>query len=178
MSVSTGKGDRGRTGLLFGHRVPKDSARIEANGTLDELNAILGLAKAAIRRKWVKDIIHTCQRDIFIASSEIASLPRELPRLELRIDKERITWIESTIHDLEKTLTLEVCCFLIPGGNEREALLDVARCVARRAERLVVGLHRKKAVPNARVLAYLNRLSDLLWLLARAEEQKHVPFKA
>ncbi len=178
MSISTRKGDRGWTGLLFGHRVRKNSTRIEANGALDELNSFLGLAKSRIRRTWIKEIIHTCQRDIFIVSSEIAVLPREVSKLQLRVDAERVGWLEDQLTAVEARVQVPGCCFLIAGESHSSALLDVCRCVARRAERLVVGLYRKKAVRNARLLQYLNRLSDLLWLLARAEEKKHTPFAA
>ena len=178
MSITTKTGDKGWTDLLFERRVRKDTARLEAYGTLDELNSFLGLAKSQVRRKWVKECIHRCQFDIFIVSSEIAVFPQDSKRLEYRVDRPRVRWLEEQIEQLEGKLELEECCFLIPGESRTSALLDVCRCLARRGERLAVGLHHRKALGNALVLTYLNRLSDLLYLLARAEEPKHKKFSA
>ena len=163
MGVTTGTGDKGWSRLCFGHRVRKDALRLHAYGTLDELNSYLGLAKCKIRKKQVKQLIHSLQRDIFIFCSELATLPRDLRRLERRVDG---------------TMKLKECCFFIPGEGEPSALLDICRCVARRAERYVATLRRRKAVTNPHVLIYLNRLSDLLYLLARSEEKAHTPFVA
>ena len=151
--------------------------RLEAVGTLDELNAFMGLAKASVRRKWVKALLHSCQRDLFIVASELAALPRDLGRLEFRVDDARVRRVEKEIEKLERTVKLEDGCFLIPGQSKTSALLDVCRCVARRAERRVVAIRRRMTVPQP-VVAYLTRLSTLLYLLARCEEKARARFVA
>ncbi len=178
MSVTTGRGDSGWTDLLFGGRARKDDLRIHAVGTLDELNSLLGLAKASIRDKKTRQTIHSIQRDIFIVSSELITLPRNLRRLELRVDDSYVKRLEASTAALERKVKLTECCFLIPGESATSALLDVCRTVARRAERLVVALRRAKAVPNRSVPVYLNRLSDLLYMMARTEERSRKPFVA
>jgi len=178
MSVVTKTGDRGWTGMLFGARVRKDDLRVHAVGTLDELNSFLGLARCVVRRRRVKRVILAVQRDLFIVSSELITLPRDLGRLEFRVDEKRVKRLEAEIERLEKSLKLEECCFLIPGEDKSSALLDICRSVARRAERLAATLRRRGGVPNRSVMLYLNRLSDLLYLLARAEEQRHRAFVA
>ena len=177
MTSGTKMGDRGYTELLFGRRVRKDDPRVEACGTLDELNAFMGLAKASVRRKWVKALLHSCQRDLFIVASELAALPRDLRRLEFRVDEARVRRIEEEIETLEQKVKQEDGCFLIPGESKTSALLDVCRCVTRRAERQAVAIRRRMAVPQP-VAAYLNRLSDLLYLLARCEEKTRARFVA
>jgi cob(I)alamin adenosyltransferase len=178
VSVTTKRGDSGWTDLLFGGRVRKDDLRIHAVGTLDELNSLLGLAKASIRAKKTRQVIHAIQRDIFIVSSELITLPRNLKRLELRVGEADVKRLEDLTAALERKVKLTECCFLIPGESAASALLDVCRTVARRAERLVVALRRSKAVPNRSVPVYLNRLSDLLYMLARTEERNHKDFIA
>jgi len=176
MSVTTRRGDSGSTDLLFGGRVRKDDPRIHAVGALDELNALLGLAKASLRNRKMRAAIHAIQRDLFILSSELITLPRNLRRLELRVDAASVDRLEELTRALERKLKLKECCFLIPGESAGSALLDVCRTVARRAERSVVTLRRRKAVPNRHVAAYLNRLSDLLFVMARAQEPRHTRF--
>jgi cob(I)alamin adenosyltransferase len=178
MSVTTKTGDRGWTKLLFGRSARKDSPRVEAYGTVDELVSVMGLAKSHLRRKSAKDAIHALQHDLFILASEIAVLPRDRKRLEYRIDADSVRSLEKRIAELEDKLKLEECCFLIPGEDKASAFLDVARTVARRAERLVAGLARRRKSANPHVAAYLNRLSDLLYLMARAEEKRHRRFRA
>lgn len=178
MSVTTKRGDSGWTDMLFGGRVRKDHLRVHAVGTLDELNSLLGLAKATVRRKRLRRIIHAVQWDLFIVSSEVITLPRNLARLERRVDDKSVKRLNSLIVEFERKIKLEGCCFLIPGENKASALLDVCRTVARRAERLAVALRWRNNVPNRRVLAYLNRLSDLLYVLARSEERSHTKFVA
>ena len=178
MSVTTKTGDQGWTKLLFDRRIRKDDRRVEAYGAVDELNSFLGLAKAKLRSRSAKKLIHSVQWELFIVGSELATLPRDLKRLELRVDEKRVRRLEEEIAKREKRLKLEHCCFLIPGDNETSALLDVCRCVCRRAERAVVRLRARKGVTNPLVPIYLNRLSDLLFLLAHAEEKKHEVFSA
>lgn len=178
MEVTTKKGDRGWTDLLFGGRVRKDDLRFDAVGTLDELNSFLGLAKCAARRAEIRKLIHVIQNDLFILCSELVTRPAALTRLEFRVDERRMLRLEEALREYQRKVPLKGCCFLIPGENESSARLDVCRTITRRAERLVVALRRRRCVPNRFVPVYLNRLSDLLYLLARAEEKKHRAFVA
>jgi len=178
MTVTTQKGDSGRTFLMFDRPVRKDALRVDAYGTIDELVSFLGLAKSLVRSKAVRALLHECQRDLFIVASELATEVRDLKRLEFRVGARRVQWIEEQIRRREKRLQLKECCFIIPGGSTASALLDVCRAVARRAERLAWALRRRQQVPNQHVLVYLNRLSDLLWLLARGEEKAPARFVA
>jgi len=175
VGITTRKGDRGWSELLFGRRVRKDDLRLRAVGTLDELNSFLGLARCKARRKWVRDLILSCQHDLFIVGSELAALPKDLRRLEARVDEGMLARMEEAVQELERRVKLKEGCFLIPGEGEVSALLDVCRCVARRAEREVVMVRRRLAVAPG-VLVYLNRLSDLLYLLARSEGRMRTKF--
>ena len=170
MGVTTRIGDRGWTRLMFGRRVRKDDARMEAIGTLDELNSSLGLARSALRKKRAKRIILEIQHDLIVLSSEIAAWPLDVRRIEKRVEAAMVDRLEEEIQNLETTRENSERGFVIPGQNRRSALLDISRAVARRAERRVVALRRNRSVP-AHVLKYMNRLSDLLYLLARAEEK-------
>ena len=175
MRVTTKTGDKGWTELLFGRRVRKSDPRIEIVGTLDELNSFLGLAKCMLRKKTAKALLHSLQCDLFIVGAEIAALPDKLPRLKCRVDDAMIERVEGETGKLERTVVMKDGGFIIPGENRRAAVLDVCRAVARRAERQVSGLRRSRHVPT-RVPIYLNRLSDLLYLLARREEKTHARF--
>jgi len=176
--VTTGTGDRGWTELLFGRRVRKEDPRIEAVGALDELNSWLGLVKSGVRGKELRGLIHSVQRDLFIVSSEFVCLPRDLKRLEFRVDARMVARLEKEISGIERRVKLKECCFLIPGENRLSAQFDICRCIARRTERTAVALRRKGAVPNRLVFVYLNRLSDLLYMLARDAESRHRRFIA
>lgn len=178
MSITTGGGDKGWTGLLFEGRARKDDPRIEAVGALDEACSWIGLAKTAMRSAADRRLLHACQEDLFIVGSECVTLPRNVRRLKLRIGPEHVNRLEVELRRLEKALKLEGCCFLIPGENRASALLDVARCVVRRAERRVTTLRRGNGAPNPLLPVYLNRLSDLLYLLARKAEKKRGVFVA
>jgi len=178
MGITTKRGDGGWTDLLFGGRVRKDDPRIEACGALDELNAFLGLARASVRGRTLKRLLLQIQRDLFIVGSEVVVSRRGAAKLEYRVDHERLRRIEEHLSAIESRLRQTECCFIIPGGSPTSALLDVCRCVARRAERRVATMHRRRMLFNPLVLAYLNRLSDLLFLLARSEEKRHMGFVA
>ena len=174
MSITTKAGDRGWTSLLFNRRVRKTDVRVQALGALDELTSFLGLAKTRVRRKWVKNLIHSCQRDLYVVCAEIAALPGKLPRPGLRVDRQMIERLDEETRKLEKRLDPRTPGFITPGDTETSALLDVCRAVARRAERQVIMIRRRITVA-ANTLKYLNRLSDLLYLLARAEEKRRKP---
>jgi cob(I)alamin adenosyltransferase len=172
MSISTGHGDDGSTQLFAGKFVSKDHPRVEFVGALDELNSFLGDAKAAARREQTRAIIESVQRDLF-AAPLILAVPEEAPKTGGTllpqgggIDPERLT---ALIHEFEEKRPMKG--FVIPGKNAASAKLDIARTVCRRAERRLVALSREETVPPL-LRRYMNRLSDLLFMLARAEEDE------
>ena len=168
--VYTKTGDEGVTSLVGGMRVSKASARVEAYGDVDELNAVLGLTRSALRNKGLDKTLETIQKDLFIVGADLAS-PQglEVPR----ISQERIAALEHSIDEL--LLELEPLKeFILPGGRPGGAYLHFARTVARRAERKVAGLMEEEGPESGRnVLVYLNRLSDLLFVMARIENKEN-----
>ena len=173
MSITTKTGDQGITSLYGGARVPKDDLRVELYGSLDELCSFLGSCKSLIRQKKQKKLLESIQKELFILGSEIAAKAKLLSKLKKRINNRHIINLEKEIKAIEKKNILQECCFYLPGENFLSAALDISRTVARRVERQVVTLKRKKLLKNPYILIYLNRLSDLLYLLARAHEKKH-----
>lgn len=173
VSVVTKKGDEGRTQLYFGESVHKDDARVEAYGTLDELCSFLGMARSIVKPNRFKKLLESIQRDLFVIGAEIATTSRNLRRLDDRINKTYIRKLEIVIDEIEGKNVFEGCCFYLPGEDAVSASLDIARTVARRAERRVVTLKNKRILKNKYLLIYLNRLSDLLYLLARYYEKGH-----
>ena len=167
MGIVTKKGDKGKTSLYQGKRVSKDHIRIEACGTLDELSSYLGLAKSMIGNKKIGNIIESIQKDLFILGSELASGDKVLNKLKRRINSSFIDCLNKAILDLEKKKGLKIRCFQLSGASSVSSVLDISRTIARRLERRVVALGRKKLLNNKCILVYLNRLSDLLYLLAR-----------
>lgn len=173
MKIYTRTGDAGDTGLFGGGRVPKDHARVEAYGDVDELNAVLGWVRAAEPMPRIDEIIVPVQRDLFSLGALLATPDREKMRAHLqkaRIDDDRIRELELAIDECERELD-PLRSFIIPGGTAKAAALHVARTVCRRAERRVVGLQRDAEVPELAV-RYLNRLSDLLFMLARVANRR------
>jgi len=164
--------------LCWGGRVPKDHLRVEAYGTLDELCAFLGLAKSLIRERKTKNIIECLQKDLFVICAELATKSAFLRKLKRRINKIDVSRLERIILDLEKKRTFKQPCFYLPGENIISSNLDIARTIARRAERHTVSLKRKGLLLNPSIIVYLNRLSDLLYLLARAYEKKPKKLKS
>lgn len=173
MSITTKTGDRGMTSLCWGGRVPKDNPRIEAVGTIDELVSFLGIAKSLVKKQKVKGLLESLQRDLFIAGAEISTLPRFLGKLTRVIGSDDVTRLERIIVEYEKKRSFEECCFYLPGGF-LASTLDVTRTITRRAERRIVSLLRKRMIKNRFILIFFNRLSDLLYLLARENENTHV----
>jgi cob(I)alamin adenosyltransferase len=167
--IYTKKGDDGTTGLLYGGRVSKAHPATEAYGTTDEAVAVLGLARALSDDSALKEEILGLQRELFVVGADLATNPKERAKLEPRVSlvtAEMVERLETRIDErvAEHPLPNE---FIVPGANPVSAALDIARSVVRRAERLVVGLGDSGADVNEDVLHYLNRLSDLLFVLAR-----------
>lgn len=165
MSIYTRGGDQGDTSLLSGRRVPKDDARVEAMGAVDELNASLGVAAAALAPGPTKELVITVQNDLFILGADLALPAHERPAKSfIPIAPARVKWLEETIDDTAERLGPQRE-FVLPGGHPAAAALHVARTVARRAERRVVHLAKSGEV-NPEITRYLNRLSTFLHVLA------------
>ena len=166
MKIYTKTGDEGKTGLFGGDRVSKASLRVEAYGTVDELNSALGWVAAAAADSAICADFVTIQSELFDLGAELATDPTHLGKLPgLRVDDRAIERLESRMDDGEGRLpALE--SFILPGGTELAARLHVARTVCRRAERIVVALDAADGVRPG-ILVYLNRLSDLLFVSAR-----------
>jgi cob(I)alamin adenosyltransferase len=173
VKIYTRTGDRGDTGLFGGGRVPKTHPRVEAYGDVDELNATLGLARAIEVLPRVDEVIVPLQRDLFAIGALLATPDRDKMRSHLekaRIDDRRIGELESAIDDADRELE-PLKSFILPGGTPKAAALHVARTVCRRAERRVIALGSDEEIP-AIVVIYLNRLSDLLFTLARLANRR------
>ena len=162
MKIYTRTGDRGQTSLIGGTRVAKNDARIEAYGTVDELSSFIGVARASSLPADVDAILEQVQRDLFDAGAHLASPgTSRFPG----VDPQRIEELEHAIDGMERELE-PLTNFILPGGSAAAAHLHVARTVCRRAERCVVGLHDDSPATESTV-AYLNRLSDYLFVAAR-----------
>ena len=176
MSIVTRTGDDGTTALMYGRRVPKHHPRIVAFGAVDELNSALGLARATAQHDFVRDSILPTQKDLVALMGELATPPEDMPRYEkdgfalLGADKtQRLDLLARTIEEQKvygKGWTM-------PGDNPNSAALDYARTVCRRCEREVTQLAESGDLANKEILVFLNRLSDVLWLLARWVEAQH-----
>jgi cob(I)alamin adenosyltransferase len=165
------KGDHGETSLLGGQRVPKFDPRPDTYGTLDEASSALGVARAMTNNKKIKDILLSVQKDLLTLGAELSTLPEDLPKLNLRMGEKEVTRIEYLIDELQKDVTLKNE-FIYPGETVISAQIDVARTIIRRAERKAAKLKMEKLIENDRAHQYLNRLADMLFTLARYEEQK------
>ena len=173
MKIYTRKGDDGTTGLWYGGRVPKFAGRPEAYGSLDEAAAELGMARAAAEPGELYDDILRLQRELFVAGAELATTPEAAGRLEegvSRVTREMVDRLEADIDRYMERVDLPPK-FVISGGTELSARLDVARTAVRRAERRVAALSNEGEAPMATVLAYLNRLSDALFAMARFADE-------
>jgi len=171
--IYTKTGDDGDTGLFGGGRVPKDHPRVEAYGAVDELNAIIGLARSIEMMPRIDEVIAPVQRDLFSLGALLATPDHEKMKEQLqkaRISDARIAQLEQAIDDGEHELE-PLKAFILPGGTPKAAALHVARTTCRRAERAVIHLQKEAVVPQI-VIIYLNRLSDLLFVLARVANKR------
>jgi len=171
MPVTTKKGDKGFTGLLSGDRVPKYDLRPETYGTLDELNSFLGMARAVSEDEMVKETLLTIQNHLYIIGSDLALSGEDRSLLKGVITEKEVDWLTQLSTDFEASLKPNPK-FIVYGETFISSLLDVARAVSRRTERRVAKMKAKKMLHNVRILEYLNRLSDVLYFLARYEEKK------
>ncbi|MEW5798770.1 MAG: cob(I)yrinic acid a,c-diamide adenosyltransferase [Bacteroidota bacterium] len=177
MKIYTKAGDTGETSLFGGERVPKDALRIEAYGSVDELNSLLGVARAMKPKKKIDAILDLLQHQLFELGADLATPKNAKDDYIPRITAAHVTELEKVIDSLEiKLKPLKV--FILPGGSKVASHLHLARTVCRRAERAVVRLSRNENI-GTDVVVYLNRLSDLLFVLARFanHSEKHPEIK-
>jgi len=172
MTLYTRKGDDGTTGLLYGGRVPKDAPSVEANGAVDEAQAAIGAARAEVERGSELDaLLISVEHDLYVLMAELATSAENRHKLSPRttlVTADMVSALEHRVDDIGRRFPMPTE-FVIPGHNRVAALLDVARTVVRRAERLTIAV----AAPDAEVVPYLNRLSTLLWVMARWQEAGH-----
>ena len=170
--IYTRKGDDGTTGLLYGGRIAKDDVRTEVYGTLDETVSVLGLARAAGLVERVEEIVVRLQREMFVAGAQLATSRENQTKLQEGVSKVTPSMTEQAERDIDALLEEHPLPqeFILPGALLGSAGLDVARSVVRRAERLAVAMDREGLLVEPEVLRYLNRVSDLLFALARYEE--------
>jgi cob(I)alamin adenosyltransferase len=184
-AVATTRGDDGTTGLLYGgDRIPKDDPRTEAYGTVDEAIAALGMARAwlGVKRNrgtlpnslgGLAPLILRFQRELFVVGAELATNPDAWDRLEddrTRVSEGMVRGVEQVLVELEAGIQMPKE-FVVPGETPTSAALELARTILRRAERRAVALRRDGLVPGEHLIPYLNRLADLVWVLARAAER-------
>ena len=177
--VATGKGDEGTTGLLFGgDRISKDDVRTEAYGTVDEATAALGMARAELIGlsgagiAALDETILSIQRDLFVVGAELATNPDAWDRLvegRTKVSPKMLARINALLAATEAAIVFPKD-FVIPGSSKASSAIELARTIIRRAERWCVTLGREGLLPGDHLLAYMNRLADLLWLLARQAE--------
>lgn len=175
MSIATKTGDSGTTALMYGRRVPKNHPRVEAYGTVDELNAALGMARATAEHDFVRDNLPVIQKDLITLMGELSVLPEDLPRYAKDgyslVTPAMTAKLDALVAEIEsQNITFKG--WATPGATLHSAALDVGRTICRRAERRVCALKESGVPVNAEIIIYLNRLSDLLWLFARWVETK------
>jgi cob(I)alamin adenosyltransferase len=169
-SIATTRGDNGLTSLAGGIRVSKGSLRVEAYGTVDELNSTLGFARSICDDREVAQVVHDIQRELFKVGSALAT-PPESPKPQAPIDVEMVDRLTAEVHRLEGIEGI-LSDWSVPGAHSVAAAFDVARTVCRRAERCVVRLREAGEAVQPTIVPYLNRLSDLLWLIGRKLEHE------
>lgn len=165
VKIYTKTGDSGNTSLFGGKKVPKSALRLEAYGTVDELNSLLGVCRSLITAGDIDTFLKRIQSDLFRLGAELASAETAPPGMFRPVTDEDIRALETEIDRIDPLLA-PLKQFILPGGTQGAAMLHVARSVCRRAERLVVSLSESEKV-RGMIVVYLNRLSDLLFVLAR-----------
>ena len=175
MSIATKKGDDGTTGLMYNRRVSKCHPRVEAYGSVDELNAALGSARAAAQPPFLRERLLEIQKGLVIVMGELATQTEDLPRYVKDgfpvVTPELTARLDRIVQEIESK-KVSFKGWSTPGGNAASAALDVARVTCRRAERRVCALQESRQLENVEIIAFLNRLSDALWLMARRAEKR------
>ena len=163
--IYTRTGDKGETGLFSSVRISKDSPRVRAYGDIDELNSVIGMVRASLENEEIDSVLERLQKELFAAGADLAS-PSDVRQAVPRISEEMIAGLEKTIDMFQERLPpLKV--FILPAGGESGARLHFARAVTRRAERNIIALSKIEKV-NENLIPYFNRLSDLLFVMARS----------
>ncbi len=172
MKIYTKKGDTGTTGLLYGGRVDKDDIRTEVYGTLDETVSALGVARAGGLESGVEDIVIRLQKEMFVVGAQLATADEHQDRLREGVSKVSPSMTDHAEADIDRLVGEHPIPqeFVLPGETPGGAGLDLARSIIRRAERAATRMNRAGLVPDPEILRYLNRASDLLFVLARFEE--------
>lgn len=172
-SIVTRTGDAGSTGLMYNRRVAKNHPRVEAYGSVDELNAALGVARAQCRSPFLRDSLLAIQKSLVVLMGELATGVEDLERYVgdgyHLVTPEHVATLDAFVLELEEQ-KISFQGWATPGATLCAAALDVSRTTCRRAERRVVALHETGQLRNAEIIVFLNRLSDLLWLMARWAE--------
>ncbi len=175
MSIVTKKGDKGETSLMYGRRLSKADPRVDAYGYIDELTAALGLARSFSTDKFISGEILAAQKDLIVVMGELATATGDRERYVKDgfhlTTTEMVDRITGAISELEKDKSLYPKDWVIPGGTPLSAAIDFARTTCRRAERRIATLGAGEKDLNPEILRYLNRLSDLCWVLARYAEK-------
>src|SRR3990172_4873636 len=169
--VTTRTGDTGYTGLLGKERVAKYALRIEALGTLDEASAALGLCRAGSAKPRIREMVYGLQKDLYIAMAELATPPENYDKIDFKIRSDDVARLERLEDELKAEVTIKPA-FIVPGDTPAGAALDLAPTVIRRAERQVARLLHDGVIGNVELFRFLNRMSDLVFILARYDEQK------
>jgi cob(I)alamin adenosyltransferase len=176
VSIVTKTGDKGETSLMYGHRVSKSDARVDACGCVDEVTAALGLARSISPDKFVSDQVFAVQRDLIVIMGELALAPADRERYVKDgfhlTTTDMVDRITAVISELEEDKSLYPKGWVIPGETVVSSTLDFARATCRRAERHIATFSRDQNDFNPEILRYLNRLSDLCWVLARYVEKR------
>lgn len=159
---------------MGGQRVSKSGPRPEAYGTLDEASSALGMARATARKAKTKEIIMRIQQDLVLLGAELATVPEDTPKFDYQITSKDVERLEQWIEELQRGVVIKKE-FVYPGDTLSGAAIDLGRTIIRRAERKTVGLLHQKIITNPDVLRFLNRLADLLFVLARYEEDPSTP---
>jgi cob(I)alamin adenosyltransferase len=173
MSIVTKTGDAGTTGLMYNRRVTKHHPRVEAYGCVDELNSALGLARSLVTESRLQEQLITTQKELVILMGELATATEDLPRYSRDGFPLVTAALTARLDEIAAELEARQPSFhgwATPGQNQQAAALDVARAVCRRAERRVCALHDAGELHNPEIIVYLNRLADVLWLMARWAE--------
>ena len=174
MSIATKTGDAGETALMYGRRVPKTHRRVEACGTVDELNSSLGLVRATTGESLIQEVVFSVQKELVVLMGELAVDDEDRDRYLKDgygiVTAAMVNRLTDVVNDLERNFHIVFKHWATPGHSLGSAALDVARTTCRRAERRIVGLADSPDYVNPETIRYLNRLSDVLWLFARLIE--------
>jgi cob(I)alamin adenosyltransferase len=181
MSIATKTGDDGTTALMYGRRVSKSDTRVSAYGTVDELNAALGMVRATAGDAFVTDPVLAIQKELVTLMGELAVAPEDRERYAKGghkfVEAAMVDALTTIVDDIEKNHRITYDGWATPGATPGSAALDLARTICRRAERQIIALGETGAEVNPEIIRYLNRLSDLCWLWARWIETHHAPAK-